>query len=123
MSAHPAQVPFDESDPDWNTLGGPQQIQQAWQTLAGGAPTAARALIHIARHGKSEVARVQAAQAILDRVGLATRPDTVVQVIPSQFVETTDIGPSPVDQIRERLAVLAQAGNQTVEGTVIQPDD
>jgi hypothetical protein len=95
-------------------LGGPEEIRTAWQLLAAGAPTAANALIDIADHGKSEVARVQASTAILDRVGLATpkeRPSVQFNVIPKNFDEV-GIGAQqldPAEVIRSRLKELAAA--------------
>jgi hypothetical protein len=97
------------------TLGGPDEIQTAWKLLAGGAPTAAAALVDIAEHGKSELARVQASTAILDRVGLATpkeRPSVTFAVIPKEF-DAIGIGAEqldPAEVVRSRLKELAAAG-------------
>lgn len=94
--------------------GGPADIQTAWKILAGGAPVAAAALVDIAEHGKSEIARVQASQAVLDRVGLATpkeRPQVTFHVIPKEFGEV-GIGAqqlSPAEVIRSRLTKLGVA--------------
>jgi hypothetical protein len=94
--------------------GGPEEIKTAWKILAGGAPIAAAALVDIAEHGKSEVARVQASQAVLDRVGLATpkeRPSIHFQVIPKEYDEI-GIGAqqlSPAEVVRSRLKKLKGA--------------
>lgn len=107
------------------TLGGPEDIQTAWKLLAGGAPTAAGALIHIAEHGKSELARVQASTAILDRVGLATpkeRPSVTFAVIPKEF-DQVGVGAQQLDPatvVRARLKELAQAA-PTPTGPTPQP--
>jgi hypothetical protein len=87
--------------------GGPPDIQDAWRVLAGGAPVAAAALVDIAEHGKSEVARVQASTAILDRVGLAPPKEIHFRVVPSDAEEhglTQQL--SPAEVIRKRLADL-----------------
>lgn len=98
---------LDSLDPDY-PLGGPEQIQTAWQLLAGGAPKAAKALIAIASHGKSEIARVQASSAILDRVGLIGKPEVQIAVVPQQFLEQGASSPeSLVEIVRKRLEVLA----------------
>lgn len=95
-------------------LGGPDEIQTAWKILAGGSPVAAAALVEIAEHGKSELARVQASTAILDRVGLATpkeRPSVTFAVIPKEF-DSVGIGAQqldPAEVVRSRLKELAQA--------------
>lgn len=94
--------------------GGPGDIQTAWKILAGGAPVAAAALVDIAENGKSELARVQASQAVLDRVGLATpkeRPSVTFHVVPKEFNEV-GIGAqqlSPAEVIRGRLKKLGKA--------------
>ena len=103
------------------TQGGPDDIQSAWKILAGGAPVAAAALVHIAGEGKSEVARVQASQAILDRVGLATpkeRPSVTFAVIPKEFSETL-VGAqqlTPAEVIRGRLKELSGPTQALVAG-------
>jgi hypothetical protein len=94
--------------------GGPGDIQTAWKILAGGAPVAAAALVDIAENGKSEIARVQASQAVLDRVGLATpkeRPSVHFTVIPKEYDEV-GIGAaklSPAEVVRGRLKKLGIA--------------
>jgi hypothetical protein len=94
--------------------GGPADIQTAWKILAGGAPVAAAALVDIAENGKSEIARVQASQAVLDRVGLATpkeRPSVTFHVVPKEFNEV-GIGAqqlSPAEVIRGRLKKLGSS--------------
>lgn len=119
---------LDSLDPDY-PMGGPEQVQTAWQLLAGGAPKAAKALIAIASHGKSELARVQASAAILDRVGLGPKPETVIQIIPQQFLEQGLSSPeSLVDTVRKRLAVLAAPADLSpldiiLEGEVVGDDD
>jgi hypothetical protein len=95
--------------------GGPDEIQTAWKILAGGAPVAAAALVDIAENGKSEIARVQASQAVLDRVGLATpkeRPSVTFAVIPKEF-DSVGIGAQqldPAEVVRSRLKELAASG-------------
>jgi hypothetical protein len=98
--------------------GGPEDIQTAWRLLAGGAPVAAAALVDIAEHGKSELARVQASTAILDRVGLATpkeRPTVIFPVIPEEFGKI-GIGAeqiSPAEVVRSRLKKLAELASSS----------
>lgn len=106
--------------------GGPEDIQTAWKILAGGAPVAAAALVDIAEHGKSEVARVQAATAVLDRVGLATpkeRPQVTFAVIPKEFDQagiTQQI--SPAEVIRGRLKELGQTMEHAPDADPVAPD-
>lgn len=102
--------------------GGPPDIQTAWKILAGGAPVAAAALVDIAENGKSELARVQASQAVLDRVGLATpkeRPSVTFHVVPKEFNEVgigaQQLGPAEI--IRGRLEKLGKAMKGLASGT------
>lgn len=109
--------------------GGPADIQTAWKILAGGAPIAAAALVDIAENGKSEIARVQASNAVLDRVGLATpkeRPQVTFAVVPKEFNEV-GIGAqmlSPAEVIRGRLKKLGSAMKDGVHtGNGMDPGD
>lgn len=114
MSEAAAEVPDGMAGKYPVKTGGPHDIQTAWKILAGGAPVAAAALVDIAENGKSEIARVQASQAVLDRVGLATpkeRPSVTFHVVPKEFNEV-GIGAqqlSPAEVIRGRLKKLGAA--------------
>lgn len=109
------------------TTGGPEDIQTAWKILAGGAPIAAAALVDIAENGKSEMARVTASTAVLDRVGLATpkeRPSVTFNVIPKEAQEygiTQQI--SPAEVIRNRLKALGQAVPGVNQPAASQPGE
>lgn len=97
--------------------GGPDDIQDAWRLLAGGAPIAANALIDIAENGKSEVARVQASTAILDRVGLAPPKEIHFRVVPQEYDQKGDVLQlSPAEIIRNRLAELKGPTQALVSG-------
>jgi hypothetical protein len=107
------------------STGGPEDIQTAWKILAGGAPVAAAALVDIAENGKSEIARVTASTAILDRVGLATpkeRPSVTFNVIPKEAQEygiTQQL--SPAEVIRARLKELGAGGPMAAGGQQYGP--
>jgi hypothetical protein len=97
--------------------GGPTDIQTAWTILAGGAPSAATALLDVANNGRSELARVTAATAILDRVGLVGKPDVQIAVIPQEVLaanraEQTE---SLADVVRARLKALAPVAIENTE--------
>ncbi len=104
-------------EPDANGYGGPEHIQSAWRRLAGGAQIAANALIDVAQNSDSDLARVQASQAILNRVGLQTNTDINVRVIPSEYdpIGPADSHISPTVLIRERLNALRAASQETGE--------
>lgn len=94
-------------------------IKDAWAIMAGGAPNMVKVLINIAMYGKSEVARVQAAMAVLDRVGLAGKPDIAINVLPDNVmaqvgaVDAADAGA----MVRARLQILHKSA-QIVDGSV-----
>lgn len=93
--------------------GGPGEIQDAWRIMAGGAARVAEVLVEIAEDPDAPAgARVQASMAILDRVGLSARPEIVVRTVPTEFDQAsqiTDMGKSPAQIVRERMAALAAA--------------
>ncbi len=93
--------------------GGPVEIQDAWRIMAGGAARVAEVLVEIAEDPDAPAgARVQASMAILDRVGLSARPEIVVRTVPTEFDQAsqiTDLGKSPAQIVRERMASLAAA--------------
>lgn len=80
-------------------------VRSAWSILAHGAPVAAEALVDIAENGKSEMARTMAAQAVLDRVGIAPKAELNIRVTPDFDSATTQL--SPAEVIRNRLKALA----------------
>lgn len=93
--------------------GGPADIQNAWRVMARGAPVVAQVLVQIAQDEDAPAgARVQASQAILDRVGLSARPEVIVRTVPTEFDERHTQGDgslSPAEVIRRRLLELAVA--------------
>lgn len=100
-------------------FGGPQQLQNAWQILAGGAPDCARALVHIAKYGRVEAARVAAAKTSLEMMGFTGSNDRVqINLVPPAYdaAAPTNDGQVPASvKIRERMKQLAAA-------TIIEAD-
>ena len=90
-------------------LGDPKDINRAWRMLAGGAEVAVKALIEVAEFGRSDFARVNAATAILDRVGLGTSQEVTVRAMPAEFDQAAavDTHISPAQVIRNRMKLLA----------------
>lgn len=90
-------------------FGGPMDIQDAWRVLAGGAPVAARTLVHISKRGHSEAARVAASKTVLEMVGFGGRDVVPVRIVPSELdpSATAADGRIPASQvIRDRMAQL-----------------
>lgn len=109
------QVP-DAMNPDF---GGPTHIQEAWRRLAGGAPAAVRALLDVAENSESDTARVMAAKAVLDRVGLGAAPEIVVATVPSEF-DRAAAGSEhtpPSVTVARRLQQLREASRQPMDDT------
>lgn len=89
--------------------GGPSDVQEAFRILAGGSVNAAIALLDVIDHSESDGARVQAAQALLDRVGLSARQQlSVTHSIPVEFRDPMNAGEAqdPSIVIARRLMEL-----------------
>jgi hypothetical protein len=90
--------------------GGPSDVQEAFRILAGGSVNAAIALLDVIDNSESDGARVQAAQALLDRVGLSARQQlSVTHSIPVEFRDPLSSGEiqDPSLVIARRLAELS----------------
>lgn len=90
-------------------FGGPSDLQDAWQLLAGAAPVAARTLRYISKHGESEPARVTASKTILEMTGFGGREVVPVRIVPNQFDPTgptTDGRISSAQIVKDRMAQL-----------------
>lgn len=101
--------------------GGPQDVQEAFRILAAGAPSAARALIEVIEESDSDTARVTAATALLDRMGISARQQLDVRhVVPDDFREKTAL--EEVDSsitIKRRLLELKSA--QQIQEQILNP--
>lgn len=89
--------------------GGPSDVQEAFRILAGGSVNAAIALLDVIDHSESDAARVQASQALLDRVGLSARQQlSVTHSIPVEFRDPLSAGETqdPSIVIARRLMEL-----------------
>jgi hypothetical protein len=94
---------------DTSDHGGPEDLQDAWKIIAGGAPIAARALIRIADKGRVEAARVAAAKTLLEFAGFGSKEIPVVRVLPPEYDQAAPKSENRVpaaQQIRERMALL-----------------
>lgn len=94
---------------DLTRRGGPKDIQNAWEILAGGAAVLAATLIDVAENSDNPNARVAAAKAGLSIVGLGGTPEVAIQVIPPQHnpIAAQEYGQSAADKVRERMRNLA----------------
>ena len=112
MTVEQAGLP-DNSDPY-------ASVKSAFSILAKGAPDVAQSLLDIATKGKSEMARMYAAQAVLDRIGLPAKVDVGVT---SVTFSGGSVGPDPdlaVNTIAKRLAALREQRELTIKGNVIE---
>lgn len=110
-----AAVPDDYgSDPKVRTeapMGGPLDLQRAWQKMAGGAPVVVDVLYHIALHSENDSTRVQAALGILKMGGFGQN-DVTVRVVPAQFDQAAGLDDgkaSAAQRIEDRFAKLREA--------------
>lgn len=106
--------------------GGPSDIQNGWRRLAGGAEIAAQTLIDVAENSENDAARVAAAQAILNRIGLQTNQDVTVRVVPQEFDPALNSGsdnavtPSQIiEQRLDKLAAAQSADDEIVEAELV----
>jgi hypothetical protein len=102
---------YDRSRTD--DFGGPQDLQNAWQILAGGAPDCARALVSIAKYGRVEAARVAAGKTVLEMMGFTGSNDrTQINVLPPAYDAAAPLNEGGVPasvKIRDRMKQLAAA--------------
>ena len=90
-------------------------IRKAFAIMAKGAPDVAESMLKIATEGKSEIARVQAAQVIFDRIGLHGRMDVGVTATTLFGVVDTANGGEAVNTVKKRLESLRQQALSPVE--------
>ena len=98
-------------------------VRSAFEILVTGAPEVAQSLLDLATSGKSEYVRVQAAQAILSRIGLPEKVDVGITAIHLIGNGNEGIaGPSSADVLRTRLSELRQAAldANTIDGEVVE---
>lgn len=100
-------------------FGGPKDLQNTWQILAGGSTVCARALVDIAENGRVEAARVAAAKTVLEMMGFTGSNERVqIQLLPTQFDSAAPLNEGhepPSAQIRNRMKALRAA-------TVVESD-
>lgn len=84
-----AAVPDDEAH--GTRLGGPLDLQRAWQMMAGGAPEVVGILMDIARHSEQDSTRVQASLGLLKMGGFG-QSDVTVRIVPQQYDPAAGVG-------------------------------
>jgi hypothetical protein len=114
-----AAIPDDEFDVP---LGGPLELQRAWQMMAGGAPEIVSLLMGIARDPNAQGStRVQAGLGLLKMGGFGSTTEVNVRVVPQQFDQAVGAGDgkeSPAKRLEERWAKLREA-----DQPIAVPDD
>lgn len=85
-----------------------EDVREAWGVLASDPEAVAAKLIELGLHAESELVRVRAARAVLDRVGLPEARSTAGGLVgaPTHASPAT----SAVDMLRERIATLRIEG-------------
>lgn len=86
--------------------GGIEDVRDAWAVMAAGAPAVAAELVRIAQEADSEFVRVQAATAVLDRVGLGKVDGHVVRMVGEDGGTDGTAGRSAASIVAARLAAL-----------------
>ena len=101
-----AAIPDDYGIP----LGGPSELQRAWQMMAGGAPEIVSILMDITRNSPQDSTRVSAGATLLKMAGFGQSPDVIV--VPSRFDPAVNggDGKDPVGKrLEARWAMLREA--------------
>src|SRR6478735_2670789 len=104
-------------DPDY-PYGDTGTIQRGWAIMAGGAERMAKVLLNLAEHSKSDYVKVQAAVAVLDRVGLTGQPDISINVL-------GDANIAEQQETATKLVIArldALSAGQVIDGSVVQDD-
>lgn len=104
-------------DPDY-PYGDTGSIQRAWAIMAGGSARMAKVLLNLAENSKSDYVKVQAAVAVLDRVGLTGTPDININVLGE--ADKAEQEGLETKLVLARLDALS-AGN-IIDGTVVGED-
>lgn len=96
-------------------------VREAFSILASGAPDVARSLVDLATGAKSELVRVQAATAVLSRVGLPEKVDVGITATHLVGDLDTNISGTAAEMVRARLRLLqsAAAEAEVLEGEVV----
>lgn len=89
-------------------------MREAWEALAADPVVLAKALLDLAARAESDLVRVRAARAVLDRVGLRRGVD--VGFSAASLVDPRPARPErrAVDIVKERLAALRASKEEQV---------
>jgi hypothetical protein len=85
-------------------------IRENWLSLANAAGVSVETLVDVMQNGRNDLARVNAATAVLDRVGLPTRVDVAVRLATPVDTGDDDSGPhndGAIAALRDRLTQIA----------------
>lgn len=85
---------------------GVDELRGAWEALAGDPVVLAKTLLDLAAHADSDIVRVRAARAVLDRVGLRRGVDVGLSATTLGDIRPACTERPAVDVIVERLAAL-----------------
>ncbi len=85
-------------------------IRTAWLKLAANTDTAVDTLLDVMQSGRNDLARVNAATALLDRVGVPARADVNVRLsAPVEADPSEDPQTLAIATLRERLQLIQKA--------------
>lgn len=89
-----------------------EPIKRAFDVLKDGAEAVSKSLVDIAVNGKSEMARMYAAQAVLDRIGLPAKVDVGVTAVHLHGGVVGGPTGTAVDAVANRLKMLGEQHRQ-----------
>lgn len=100
-----------------------EAIRGAWLRLAASTGVAVDTLIDVMANGRNDLARVNAATALLDRVGVPARAEVNVRLAaPVETDPSEDPQQLAIVTLRERLALISSGSGQSSAGKVIDAD-
>lgn len=107
------------TQPEFSSSNDLDYIREAFRILVQGAPKVAESLLHVAVHGKSELARVQAGTTVFDRIGMHAKLDIGLSAATLFTGTEGPVATGAVDTVKARLAQLRaqQIRAEIEEGT------
>lgn len=101
-------------------------IRRAWSVLAAGSVPAAESLVNLAVNARSELVRVQASTAVLDRVGIGKVEGVVVADVEGALAGEIDMGAGggAAAILAARMRALSAAGGNVdvIRGQIVSSE-
>lgn len=97
-----------------------EYVRSAFEIMAEGAPALAQSLVQLGTSAKSEMVRMMAATAAMDRIGLPGKVDVGITAVHLQGGTVDTHGKDPAEIVAQRLKLLEQHRNSVITGELVQ---